>query len=101
MNAAQFSSEVRDALRLICNEVVPDDLAVIDEERYLYGWDVLRHDEIHHPQGKTAVRYRYIGTARSTGPHQGMLLTNLPVEKGQQFQWMFGLAEVVSAGRRR
>lgn len=93
--------ELRQALRMICNDIVDDEQAVIDEDRYLYGWDVLHPHEIAVPDGKTVVKYRYLGTQRIAGPHGGTLFTNLPVETGQQFQWYFGLAEVVSAGQRR
>jgi hypothetical protein len=91
------SVSVREALRLIMTDIVPDDSSCIDEDRYCYGLDVLHAHEID-DGGPNHVKYRYIGTAMKTGPHKGELHTHLPLQKGHQFRWCYGFAEVVSVG---
>lgn len=93
-----MSDEIKSVLRMITCDWVPDTSAIIDDDRYLYGWDVLHVHEID-SGGLTKVGYRYIGSANITGPHTGKLYTDLPVKKGQQFRWCFGIAEVVSVAK--
>lgn len=86
-----------DALRWICNEALSDDTFNIDEDRYCYGLDVLHAHEIESSDGKLLIKYKYIGSASRSGPFKGTLRTHLPLEKGHQFRWRWGVAEVVSS----
>ncbi len=87
---------VSDALRWICNEAIPDNTAIIDEDRYCYGLDVLHAHEIEVSDGLLKVCYKYLGAPSRSGPFKGVFKTNLPLEVGHQFKWRWGIAEVVS-----
>jgi hypothetical protein len=97
MNDEQMT--VSDVLRWICNEALPDTTAVIDEDQYCYGLDVLHAHEIENKDGDCLVKYKYLGAPSRSGPFKGAFRTHLPLKKGHQFRWRWGIAEVVSISK--